>query len=411
MPDFQRILYRCEKSSYISDRLVDRFLIPLCAAEEGLEKKFAQQLSEYRHIVNKMPSGWPGWLISQDIAFQLFRENGLARNYLEHSQVRRRSDREQDYLKFQIDHPWRFVFCSVIQRLRDSFLEMTDVLTGEKFLLYSPGIEAQEKQGSISMYFLLVGFNGSCWQTYGTIAYLKGIQPFDLDYYAKQVKPDLVSKDQIPELIDQNPLPFMMLWSGGEFPVAFHKDDMVVVARSEFQLDNFTPQDYAKHFVMQEKNSVYRLSLKRWHEFPHYCRCYYSVETKQLTVNAMTKRGYLKLISVLNEYGMKFSDNPQILVTMAMLMTAKEILQRDMEADPYEKLFAVKPAPGADREMERLNQFVGLLMEHINAGREYDIRKLAAQAGIDYENARRIAEQIGEKMVKARNASIVPSDK
>lgn len=40
MPDFNRMRYNCEKSSAVSKRLIDEFLLHLCAAEEGLDKKF-----------------------------------------------------------------------------------------------------------------------------------------------------------------------------------------------------------------------------------------------------------------------------------------------------------------------------------------------------------------------------------
>lgn len=65
MPDFNRMRYNCEKFSAVSKRLVDDFLLHLCAAEEGLDKKFAGILADYRNIIQKMPENWPLWLTSQ----------------------------------------------------------------------------------------------------------------------------------------------------------------------------------------------------------------------------------------------------------------------------------------------------------------------------------------------------------
>jgi hypothetical protein len=293
MPDYNRIRYMCEKSSTISDTFVDNFLIYLCSKEEGFEKKFARMLEDYRDIVQKMPEGWPMWLISQYIAFQLFREGGLAGKYLDHLQVRRRSAKELDYLRFQIGHPWRFVFCRETNRPKGDFFEMKDVLTDEEFLLYSPGIaETQRETGSVSVYFLLIGFNGACWQTYGTLAYFKGIQPFDLLYFAKQLKPGLQYFDEIPKLIAKDPLPFMMLWVGGEFPLTFNKDDMVVILQSEYGKEKFDPKKYKEDFTVKQKGAVYMLSLKKWHDFPHFSKAFYHTEKKIFTLSAMTDRGY-----------------------------------------------------------------------------------------------------------------------
>src|SRR5690554_3023610 len=238
MSKWIQMRYICDKTSRISDRFVDQFLLYLCAKEEGLDKKFARKLVKYKHLIEKMPEGWALWLTSQYIAFQLFRREGLAqKKYINHPKVLKRNAKEIDYLKIQAEHPWRFVFCSVSQFLRDSFYEMTDVITGEKFLLYSPTVAHLEAQKSVSMYFLLIGFNGECWQTYGSVSYLKGLFPFDLLYFAQQLSSDPVSWDEIPMLIEEDPLPFMMLWIGAESPLVFHKKDLIVNNFSAYRVE------------------------------------------------------------------------------------------------------------------------------------------------------------------------------
>lgn len=269
MPDFQKIRYICDKTSGISERFVDAFLLYLCAEEEGLDKKFAQKLVKYQHIIKKMPEGWASWLTSQYIAFQLFRRGGLARKYINHPKVLKRSPKEIDYLKFQIGHPWRFVFCSVVRFLRDSFFEMTDVITGEKFLLYSPAVVNLEEEKGISMYFLLIGFNGQCWQTYGSVSYFKGLFPFDLHYFAQQISSEPVSWDEIPMLIEEDPLPFMMLWVGADSPLLIHRKDLLVYNSSAYRVEQFASGEYNSKFFVEKKDGLYKLSLKRWHRFPH----------------------------------------------------------------------------------------------------------------------------------------------
>jgi hypothetical protein len=398
MPDFNRIRYNCEKSNTISRRMVDEFLIPLCGHEEGLDKKLAGMLTDYRNVIQKMPENWPLWLASQYIAFQLFRKEGLAPKYLNHFQVRRRSDKELDYLKFQIKYPWRFTFCSIEQNPKDNFFEMKDVLTGEDFLLYSPGIaETEKQQGLMSLYFLLIGFNGECWQTYSTLAYFKGIQPFDIRFFAKQLKPDLISMDEIPMLIEEDPLPFMMLWVGAELPLTFYKQDLVVIVSSDFQQEDFNAKKFNQDFIIKQKSSVYMLSLKRWHGFPHFCNCFYDMGKKIFSLSAMTDRGYTKLVEVLNQLGYKFPQEPIIRVTPAMVSMTKEVLGREVELNPYEKLFKEEPAPGTDEGLRKVNGFLTRLMDALNSGANYDLQELAFLSGIELETAREIADQVSKK--------------
>lgn len=399
MPDFNKIRYSCERSSAISNSFVDKFLLYLCAAEEGFDKKFDMMLADYFQIIQKMPEDWPSWLKSQYIAFQLFRQDGLARKYLNHFQVRRRSAKELDYLKFQIEHPWHFVFCFIEENPKDCFFEMRDILTGEKFLLYSPGIaDIEEEQGSMGLYFILIGFNGHCWQSYGLNSYFRGIQPFDILYFAKQLQPGLRFADEIPNLIAENPLPFMMLWVGAELPLTFHKEDLVVMASSHRKLKEIDMEQFSQDFMIKQKPPVYQFSLKEWDGFPHYCKCYFDEERKLLSLNAMTDRGYDRLRKAINKLGYRFPKEPENRVTMAMYLTAKEVLGREIEINPYEKLFTEKPAPSDAAELDKINNFLKRLMDSINLRTDYDLRELALSTGIELETAKDLEKQIREKL-------------
>src|SRR5690554_549558 len=358
MPDYQRMRYICDKTSRISDRFIDDFLLYLCAQEEGLGEKFAQKLVNYKHLVEKMPKGWDFGLMTQYTAFQLFRRGGLAQKYISHPKVLKRNAKEIDYLKFQAEHPWRFVFCSVNQFLRDSFFEMTDVITGEEFLLYSPAVASLEEKKSVSIYFLLIGFNGQCLQTYGPVAYFQGLLPFDLHYFTKQICSAPVSWDEIPMVIEEDPLPFLMLWVGAERPLVYHRKDMVVNTFSAYRVEQFDAGEYASKFFVEQKEDLYKLSFKRWHRFPHFCQCFYSAKDRILHISAQTERGYDKLITTLNQMGHEFSREPQNRATMVMMFLARDILEKEIKLNPYAEYFAEQSAPSSPEEkqmMERLN--------------------------------------------------------
>jgi len=390
----------CEKSSEILNVLVDDFLIYYCAQKEGLDKKFARKLREYRDIIQKMPDQWAQWLLSQYIAHRLFYSNGLMRKYLNHPELKQRSPEKLAYLKFQIEHPWRFSFCSIEQNPAEHFFDMKDVISGEEFLLYSPGVsQTQRKIGSVPLFFFfLIGFNGKCWQTYGPQAYFKGLQPFDLLFFAKQLVPSLNSMHQIPDLIEINPLPFMMLWAGGELPPTFHKNDQVILNSSEYYPEDFNPDNCSKDFIIEKKHPVYMLSLKRWHKFPHLSKCFYNMKKKRLILTSMTDRGYDKLVEALNRLGFKLPLEPENRVTPAMLSIIKDVLRRDVVINPYEKIFTRETSLSDQRQLAKINTFLESLMEALNSGRDYDIRELAKLSDIEHETAKQIAEQVIEKL-------------
>jgi len=395
MLNYNKIEQACISQSELSTTFVDEFLIYYCAEREGLNEQFVKKLAQYRSIVNMMPERWPYWVMSQYVAFRLFRQNGFARNYLNHAAILSRSNKEKELLSFQIEHPWRCTFCSVKNSPAPRFFVMVDVLTNEEFLLYSTGLEETLKQhGPMQMFFYLIGFNGECWQTYGPHAYFRGMLPSDLLFFAKQLNPDVVFMNQIPALIDRDFLPWALLFKSGELPRTFHKDDMVLLNTSEYHEENFEPDEYEEWFKIERKNPLYKMSLKRWSSFPHFAVAYYHKKKKRLILSTMTDRGYAKLTEAFGKIGYDLPQNPENRVTLAMLHTAQQILGREIELNPYEKSFSEPVNQKNSGELEKINRFATLLTNAHNAGAPIDIESFAAAAGIDAVNAHQIAQQI-----------------
>lgn len=276
---------------------------------------------------------------------------------------------------------------------------MKDVLSNELFLLYSPGLTKtiNDLGGVSQLCFFLIGFNGECFQTYGSLAYFKGIQPFDVFFFAKQIKPDIVFQNEVQEVIESNPIPFAMLFSGAEIPVAYHKNDMVVFNKSEFHVKEIVLEKYEDDFIVEKKHPIYMLSLKRWPSFPHFAKCFFHAKKNLFIITSMTNRGYDSLILALNKQGNEFPSNPEILATPAMLHIAKQVLNVDVEMSPYEKHFAKKTSPDNQKELDKINIFLKSLVDRLNNKLDYDIAELASKAGIDVENAERIAEHLIKK--------------
>jgi hypothetical protein len=347
--DFQEIKSICERNSCLSKSLVDDFLLTYVGEKEGQSQKTFRKLGSFRHIINKMGADWIRMVVSQLLVNDIFRKDGQINRIINHAEVSNRSQAEIDFLEFQIKHPWRFSFCTATKQHPHSFFEMKDVVSEETFLLFSPGIsEINHDAGTaFSMWFLLIAFNGDCYQTYGPLVYFRGIQPFDLFYFAKAIRPGIVLPNEVPDVIESDPLPFTMLFSGAELPVTFHKKDMVVYHKSEYYVKDFDIERYVEDFIVEKKYPLFKLSLKRWHGFPHFSKCIYHAKKNLLILTSMTNRGYNSLVAALNRKKNDFPINPEILVTPSMHYLTKDILGVSQDMFPYEKHFTKKSSqPG-----------------------------------------------------------------
>jgi hypothetical protein len=397
MPDFAKIKSHCDNSSRILKSVVDDFLLYYVGENEGQIKRIGQEFRQFREILRKTKEDWIRSLISQLLAFELFKKDGRACRLFNHPLVQKRSQEELEYLKFQIDYPWRFSFCSIENYLLHDFYMMKDVINDERFLLYSPGISESniEAGHELPLWFILIGFNGECYQTYGPLAYYKGIQPFDLFFFAKQIQPDILFLNEVQKVIESNPIPFSMLFfAGAEIPVTCHKKDMLVFNKSEFHVENFSLDKYNDDFLIEKKHPIYQLSLKRWHSFPHFAKCFYHAKRNLFIITSMTLRGYDSLISALNKQGNEFPLSPEILATPSMLHIAKKVLNVDVDMSPYEKHFAKTATPAEQKELDKINAFLKSLIPKLNNNEDYDISELAKKAGIEISDAERIAENM-----------------
>lgn len=393
MIDYQKIEQKCNSQSELFKNLVDEFLIYYCAEQEGLVRIFASKLSRFKHVVEQLPETWPSHLMAQYVSFLLFRNNGFAQKYVNRPEIVCRTQNERVTLAVQIANPWRYAFCSVVGNPALHFYDMTDKLTGETFLLYSPGLTGLlQSHGPMQMFFLLIGFNGQCWQTYGPLYYFKGIITTDLLFFAQQLDPKVVSLNQIPELIDRDPIPWTMLYRSGEIPLTFHRNEMILIICSKYTVKNFEPDKYSDAFKIETKYPLYKMYLKRWGRFPHFAVCYYHKKKQRLIVSCNTDRGYEKLIETFRKIAHDLPENPQQRLTVNMLCTAQEILKKHIQLNPYEKAFSKTISVESSDQINKVNKFLHLLTNDYNPNKKIDIDRLASLAEIDKETATYLAE-------------------
>jgi hypothetical protein len=406
MIDFASIRTSCEKASTISKALIDDYLIYYVAHKDNLDRDFETRIAAYRHITSEIQKSWVNLLKAQYMAHRLFRENGLAKKYIKHRDLQHLKPEEIDFLDFQINNPWRFSFSIITANPEVNFFQMKDVFTGDSFLLYSPGISSLVKEQGAILWFNLIAFNGSCWQTFGPIGAYNGFDSDDIFFYATELHPHLEVEEDIVKDIEQNPIPYSMLIIGAALPLVFHKKNQLALHQSEHSLDSFSTDGLSAFFTIEYNKSVYRLTMKKWGEYPHYSVAYYDEKKRLLVLTSMTERGFDELVKKLNALGYSLPGESDVRVTLTMISTAGKILKRKIRLNQYESHFEIKRSPQNQEGLAKLNVFMALALQEINTGQEPDVDMLAKKAGVDSETAREFLSIALKKVGQVRGAGM-----
>jgi len=394
MKNFETIRKVCGENSRISETVIDEFLIYHAAFAYKLESAINKDFSHHMHTIKKFQPDWVNKLKAQIIAHKIFRENGFIKKLINHVELRRLSKEEMDFLDRQTRNPWKFSFSIITGKPAKDFFYMEDVFSGEQYTLFSPSITDTEKSQSTILWFNLISYNGSCWQTYGPIIPYKSFEPDDIFFFATELNPAIENDNNILADIEKDPVPYMMLLSGANYPLVFHKNDQTVQVYSEYDIETINTHKLHDTFISEYNNHVYRLTLKEWGEHPHFATAYFDEEKKILLLSALTDRGFQALVTNLNKYGYNFSDEPMVRVNPSMLTTIKDILKKDIKLNEYDHLFKKDISQASQDEIDKLNAFMAMILPDINAGRTPDIEMLATTAGIDIDTARGLVQNL-----------------
>jgi hypothetical protein len=394
MKDFKTMKLICEENSKISSRVIDEFLLYYSAECNDLELQMNQRFAVYKHIAKKLQQEWVNMLKSQYIVHKVFKQDGLIKSYLSHPALKQPDVEGKSWIEFQEKHPWRFSFSIIKDRPAECFFIMEDVFSEQEFLLYSPGVAKTLEDQSIILWLNLISYNGTCWQSFGPIGAYKSFEPDDIFFFATELKQDIADEKELMINLEHNPIPYMMLLSGANYPLTYNKGDQLIHVTAEYDLDTINTKNLTKSFITEYNKGVYRLSLKSWYELPHFSQAYFDENKKIILLTSMTDVGFNALTEGFNEYGYDFSSEPFVRVNISMIITASDILKREIRINEYEDLFSKETSPQSQENLDKINTFLRSILPDINAGRSPDIDSLATKAGVDIEIARDLLERI-----------------
>jgi len=411
MKNYDELRRICERTSRISERVVDDFLIQYAAGHHGLGKKMEQQFERYRHLKKQLGNQALNMLKSQYLAHLIFKHEGLLGRFIKHPALDRFKGEERDYLAQQIKQPWRFSFSVIVDGPAEDFYLMEDVLSGKQFLLYSPGVSNILDSDRPALWFNLIGFNGSCWQSYGPVVYYNSFEADDIFFFATELNPDIGDFQEVAADVERDPLPYMMLLTGSTYPMTYHKEDQILYLLAEHDLEALDTAGLKRAFKTEYDSGVYRMTHHEWGAHPHFAEVFFDEEQHLLLFNAMTERGFAGQVEALNAFGHDFPAEPYLRVNMTMVTTANEILKRKVVLNEYHGLFKEAPDPVKDKVLEDINAFIALVLPDINAGITPDIEEAIRKTGIDPENARSVMESVMGRLENLPGEMPVPGKK
>lgn len=394
MTDYKKIRKICEQNSRITERVVDDFLMAYAARHHGLEKKMNAHFDRYRHVTSKFERANIDRFKGQYIIHRVFRNGGLIEKFMRNPALERFKGEERDFLLQHARVPWRFSFSEITEEPEKDFFRMRDVFSGDEYLLFSPSTTGLKASSNPLLWLNLIGFNGSCWQSYGPIGAFNSFGPDDIFFYATERKPEIEEAEELLLDIEEDPLPYILLLSGAAYPRTYNKTDEMLFLMAEHDLESLDTAGMKKDFKSEYDDGVYRLTHLKLGEHPHFAQAYYDEGEKLLLFTAMTRRGFDRLVTDFNAAGHNFPLEAYLKVRLQMLTTAGDILKRKIVLNEYEELFREDADPESQKAVDDVNAFVSLVLPDINAGRKPDIEKAARKTGVHINTARDVVDMI-----------------
>lgn len=272
---------------------------------------------------------------------------------------------------------------------------MLDVFKDETFLLYSPSMAETLRTESVGLWYLMVQDNGSCCQSYGPLVPYKTFNADDLFVFAQECEPSVSSDLDVLEHANADPIPYMMLFAYAHIPPVFNGTDELVLLETTLESISLDGITLPESMRQQEKAGVLRLEPAVYGSFPHCAAAFYERSTRELTITAMSDRGFTELCLQLVDAGLAVIPYANLRLHLIMQQAISDILRRPLVWNAFAELFQEeKPADHAQQmAMDALNVFMMYLNTAWNSGqREFSVEQLAREYNLAPETVVEVLE-------------------
>ncbi|MCE7053902.1 hypothetical protein LZF95_04365 [Algoriphagus sp. AGSA1] len=396
--DYSSLIKKCSKVSNFSEPVLND-LMYYAAERNKLDQRFDLLVKKHKNVFGRLGKANQAMFKTQYVIHELFKNEGLIHKYLNHAHIKALPKEEYEYLKAQAANPWRFTYWFVRTNPYPDFFESVDIITGEEFLLYSPGASRTLGEQNVLTFGGLISSNGDCYQTYGPLMGFSSFQADDIFFYAGELDPTIETIEELTELIEKDLFSFLLLSVYSAIPMVQHQGHEILYVLSTIDATAFEMDLWKDAFRVEYSADVFKMSLKELEAFPHYACVYFDELQEEMTITAMTDFGYDRLAGELNRMGIDAPAEPYIRLHVSMKSAIEEITGHDTELLPHEGLFSqVSPEQEDSPELDAINKFLAELMPAINSRTKFDLDELITRTGADPDAAKDIYKDLMKKL-------------
>jgi len=244
------------------------------------------------------------------------------------------------------------------------------------------------------MFFLLICGDEECYWPYGLVMYFRSLRPADLLYMARFMNPAVTSLRDVPALIDQQPIPFMLLFTGGNTPIVVHEREESILTSTDLFPVEPDLKAIEKSFSVDSRQHVDYYAHLRYGGPPHFVSFYHDKKRQRLWLQTSSLLGYDILRKTLAPCGIAIPVEAQSSVSLSFRQTIHDILDISVSISPYYHLFAPVETPEAKEDLAAANAFLSAFIEALNNDRPFDVDATAKRIGIPLELAQQLAAQV-----------------
>lgn len=312
-------------------------------------------------------------------------------------------------LSHWIELPAFWCYFSIKEQMEDDFMTITDLLSGEEHLLYSPGISSMQKKQDtrVKHYLCLMLGNGECLQTVGILRY-NSLSISDFRFYCDLFETEM----PLGTIINKHYTKFFSLDEISTLPIVMHKENEVVFAWQEFSLEDFDITRLGGQWLTNHKGEQTSYALqspdKSMMDVPYgdlletdfpstTFSLYRNTKTGSMAINTTALTSYTIIASLLQRAypSLELPRVPEVAISMVL---ASLLARMDLDL-PWSKFKALmdyeeKTEKPESDDMANMNTLLGEYMVAQNSGKPFDAKAYSKKSGMNLEIVESVLEAL-----------------
>lgn len=424
----QQILLPCMEYSRILDE-ISNLLFHYAREEKQLSNVLDTLLEREQDEHSGSPNSWFSHMAASFAYSRILTDKDQLTTFLM-SNEDELTGSSIEALSYWIDTPPFWSFFSIAEEHENNLFTITDELTQQTMLLYSPGLKNMQGRATTRkcVYSTLLLPNGACWQTLGVI-HVYHLTAMDMVFFCKGIDADLYDKEGLTGIVNRHFLDFCQLDDIAAIPPVSMKGQIIKFYWKELHLPGITNVTLPGNWEMEKAGTfihylytgpdaallrqvkVPSRLLKRWpiEEFwgedsTENCELYIDTRTERIGINSLSERGFSMLTCLLASLFPQInaqSCKPDWIISppiVGIIDTIKHfsIPWKEFTA-PFEKLHKDK------QENSALDPINTLLKEYTNArntGKPFDGEQRCKELHVDPRIFESVIDQYEKIMEK-----------